>query len=135
MEFRLPKLHHSAFEDVMDEIELLGFPLCDVFTLVDTDPTIFCTAKHLPAYLGKQVDLLCYYITQKPVRTIKGQLMYFGTFIDSTGNWVDSVHFPDTADKHRLTGKGFYHIRGKVVEEFGVYSNEVSWMHKIGLKQ
>ena len=135
VEFKLPKLHHSAFEDAMDEIEILGFPLCNVFTLVDADLSKFVTAKQLPGYLGKQIELLCYYITQKPVRTVKGQLMYFGTFIDSKGDWVDSVHFPDTAEKHRLTGKGFYHMKGKVVEEFGVYSIEVVYMQKVGLKQ
>jgi hypothetical protein len=59
--------------------------------------------------------------------------MFFGTFIDEAGDWVDSVHFPDTANKHRLTGRGFYHIKGKVVDDFGVYSIEVSWMQKVGL--
>jgi DNA polymerase-3 subunit alpha len=34
-----------------------------------------------------------------------------------------------------LTGRGFYHIKGKVVEEFGVYSIEARWMQKVGLKQ
>lgn len=135
LDFKLPKLHHSPFEDAMDEIEILGFPLCDVFTLVDAELANFITAKQLPLYLGQQVEILCYYITQKPVRTVKGQLMFFGTFIDKNGDWVDSVHFPDKAEKHRLTGKGFYHIRGKVVEEFGVYSIEVTWMQKVGLKQ
>jgi DNA-directed DNA polymerase III PolC len=135
MEFKLPKLHHTALEDAIDEIELLGFPLCDVFTLVDTDVTKYVTAAQLPKHLGQQVEMLCYYITQKPVRTVKGQLMFFGTFIDKNGDWVDSVHFPNTADKQRLTGKGFYHIKGKVVEEFGVYSIEVATMQKIGLRQ
>jgi DNA polymerase III alpha subunit len=135
MVFKLPQLHHSRFEDAMDEIELLGFPLCDVFTLVDADVSKYVTARQLPQYVGSQVELLCYYITQKPVRTVKGQLMFFGTFIDKNGDWVDSVHFPDKAEKQRLTGKGFYHLKGKVMEEFGVYSVEVSWMQKVGLKQ
>lgn len=60
--------------------------------------------------------------------------MFFGTFIDSAGDWVDSVHFPGVAERSRLTGKGFYHIRGKVVEEFGVHSIEVQWMEKKGFK-
>jgi hypothetical protein len=38
------------------------------------------------------------------------------------------------AEKHRLTGRGYYHIRGKVVEEFGVYGMEVSRMQKIGIR-
>lgn len=132
-QFRLPVLHHTAVEDALDEIELLGFPLCHVFELVDADTSMYITAREIPEHFGAMVDILCYYITEKPVRTIKGQLMYFGTFIDSKGDWVDTVHFPDKAMKHRLTGKGFYHIRGKVVEEFGVYSIEVEWLEKKGI--
>jgi DNA polymerase-3 subunit alpha len=132
--FKLPQLYHTAMEDAMDEKELLDFPLCDPFELVDADPARFTPARNLAACTGKTVDVLVYYITQKPVRTKNGQLMYFGTFIDSNGDWVDSVHFPDTAQKYRLTGRGYYHMKGKVVEEFSVYSLEVSWLKKLGLK-
>ena len=134
IEFKLPQLYHTPMEDAMDEKELLDFPLCDPFELVDADPSEYTSARNLAACIGKTVDVLVYYITQKPVRTKNGQLMYFGTFIDSNGDWVDSVHFPDTAQKHRLTGRGYYHMRGKVVEEFGVYSLEVNWLRKVGLK-
>ena len=86
-------------------------------------------------HVGKCVEMLVYYITQKPVRTVKGELMYFVTFIDAYGDWVDSVHFQDMADKYRLTGKGFYHVNRRFVDDFGVYSIEVSWMKKIWLRQ
>ncbi len=135
LEFKLPQLHHSAFEDALDEKEILDFALCDPFKLVDADLSKFIKAKDFPQHTGKLIDVLVYYITEKPLRTSKGQLMYFGTFIDSAGDWVDSVHFPDVAEKNRLTGRGFYHIKGKVVEEFGVYSIEARWMQKVGLKQ
>jgi hypothetical protein len=58
---------------------------------------------------------------------------HFGTFLNSAGDWIDTVHFPDRADKYPLTGKGFYHMKGKVVEEFGVFSIEVMKMSKIGI--
>lgn len=132
--FKLPELYHTPYEDALDQIELLGFPLCDVFSLVDAHPTKFITANQLQQNVGNQVEILCFYICEKPVRTVKGQMMFFGTFIDRNGDWVDPVHFPDTATKQRLTGKGFYHIQGKVIEEFGVYSIDVCWMQKIGLK-
>jgi DNA polymerase-3 subunit alpha len=61
--------------------------------------------------------------------------MQFGTFTDSKGDWLDTVHFPDSAARYRLAGSGFYHMRGKVVEEFGVYSVEVKWMQQVGVKQ
>ena len=135
LQFKLPQLHHTLLEDALDEKELLGFYLCHPFNLVDADVKTFVAAKEIKAHVGRQINMLGYYITQKPVRTVKGQLMYFGTFIDSNGDWIDSVHFPDTADKYRLTGGGFYHLKGWIVEEFGVYTIEVSWMQKIGLKQ
>lgn len=133
--FQLPPLHHTPLEDALDERELLDFPLCDPFALVDADPAAFVPARDLHRQVGQVVELLVYYITQKPVRTIRGQLMYFGTFFDPQGDWVDSVHFPESARQHRLTGRGYYHLRGKVVDDFGVYSVEVHWMRKIGLKQ
>jgi DNA polymerase-3 subunit alpha len=133
--FKLPVLYHTPLEDALDEKELLGFYLCDPFTLVAADLKAYILAKQFKDYVDQQVEVLVYYITQKPVRTVKGQVMYFGTFIDAKGDWVDSVHFPDSAMKYRLTGQGFYHIKGKVVEEFGVYSIEVKWMQKVGIKQ
>jgi hypothetical protein len=72
---------------------------------------------------------------QKPVHTIKEQLMFFGSFIDCNSDWVDSVHFPEAAQNHQLTGRSFYHLKGKIMEEFGVYNIEVKWMQKIGIKR
>ena len=33
-----------------------------------------------------------------------------------------------------VTGKGFYSMTGKVVEEFGVFTVEVSYCKKVGIK-
>lgn len=60
--------------------------------------------------------------------------MYFGTFIDMNGDWLDTVHFPDVNLNYPLSGKGFYSMKGKVVEEFGVYSLEVKYCRKAGIK-
>jgi DNA polymerase-3 subunit alpha len=133
--FTLPALHQTALEDALDEMGLLGFPLCDPFSLIEFDKSRYVPAKNLANHVDKEVEVMAYYITQKPVRTIKGELMYFGTFIDPAGDWLDSVHFPQVADRHPLTGKGYYHLRGKVVDDFGVYSVEVTAMKKIGMKQ
>jgi DNA polymerase-3 subunit alpha len=135
LEFKLPQLVQTAMEDALDEIEILGFPLCDPFDLVDADLSQFIPAKELASHLGKEINVIGYYITQKPVRTVKGELMQFGTFIDQHGDWLDSVHFPDVTSKVPLSGKGYYHLKGKVVDDFGVYSLEVKWMKKLGLKQ
>lgn len=133
--FKLPVLHHTPLEDALDEMELLGFPLCDPFTLVDVDTAPFVKAQQLSACIGSAVEMLVYYVTQKPVRTVKGQVMFFGTFIDPCGDWVDTVHFPDSAASYTLSGGGFYHIKGKVVDDFGVCSVEVHWMQKVGIRR
>ena len=118
----------------MDEIELFGFPLDDCFDLVDCDISAYITVDDFEKNIGKTINVLGYFITAKPTTTTKGDQMYFGTFLDSKGQWVDSVHFPNVADKYALQGNGFYAIKGKVVEEFDVYSIEVHSMKKIGLK-
>ena len=79
--FKLPALHHSTLEDALDEIELLNFPLCDPFSLIEFNRGPFVPAKEMSAHVGKEVEVMTYFITQKPVRTVKGVLMYFGTFI------------------------------------------------------
>jgi hypothetical protein len=33
--------------------------------------------------------------------------------------------------KYPLRGRGFYEIKGKVTEDFGVYTIEVTWMDKV----
>jgi DNA polymerase-3 subunit alpha len=60
--------------------------------------------------------------------------MYFHTFIDARGDWLDTVFFPQIATRYPVKGKGFYSMKGKVTEEFGVYSVDVSYCRKIGIK-
>ncbi len=48
--------------------------------------------------------------------------MFFHTFIDAAGDWLDTVFFPQTALRYQLTGKGFYSMKGKVIEEFGMHT-------------
>jgi DNA polymerase-3 subunit alpha len=132
--FDLPDLPQEPYEDRYDQIELLGFTLEDPFSLADTDLSGYVTANRLQEHVGAMVDVLGYYITYKNVRTKNGAYMFFGTFLDAHGDWIDSVHFPDSANRHLLEGPGFYHLRGKVTEEFGVHTIEVQWMKKIGLK-
>ena len=78
--------------------------------------------------------MLGYLIVTKPVGTIKNDTMYFHTFIDAKGNWLDAVCFPQIAIRYPVTGKGFYSMKGKVVEEFGVYNVEVTYCKKVEIK-
>jgi len=133
--FHLPKLKQHPLDDALDEIEILGFPLCNVFDLAKEYAGNFLPARELPNYIGKQVSVLGYLVTSKSVNTISNQLMYFHTFLDSDGEWLDTIFFPHTNHFQAVTGKGFYAMKGKVVEEFGVCSVEVAECRKIGLRE
>ncbi len=132
--WQLPALAEHPLDDAYDEMELLGFPLTDVWQMVDTDLGEFLGTRDLTANLGKTVTLIGYLVTTKGARTVKGESMFFGTFLDKFGDWLDTVHFPDSADKFPFQGKGFYVMKGKVAEEFGVYSVDVYYMKKQGLR-
>ena len=86
-------------------------------------------------FLEKEVSVLGYLVTSKPVHTVKNETMFFHTFIDAAGDWLDTIFFPPTARKYNVTGRGFYSMKGKVVEEFGVYSVDVSFCKKVGIKE
>jgi DNA polymerase III alpha subunit len=128
--YPLPPLQRGELEDAFDEIELLGFPLCDPFKLVTPVETTH-TAGCLPERIGKPVNILGYRVTIKYTSTLKGDPMYFGTFYDKAGEVFDTVHFPDVARKFPFRGRGFYRISGTVVDDFGVCMIEVRSMEKI----
>jgi DNA polymerase III alpha subunit len=132
--FLLPALSHHPYDDAIDEIELLGFPLSNVFDLVNDNFCNYTLAADLEKHLGQEVQVLGYLITTKPVNTKHKEVMYFGTFIDAVGDWLDTVHFPPVEKQYPLAGKGFYHIIGKVVEEFGAFAVEVRVCKKVGIK-
>ena len=134
LEFKLPALRQQPLDDAIDEIELLGFPLCNVFELANADLNKYVPAKEIEKHLGKEINVLGYLITTKPVHTIKNETMYFHTFIDADGDWLDTVFFPQVAKYSHVAGKGFYSMRGTVVEEFGVYSVEVNYCKRVGIK-
>ncbi len=129
-EYPLPQLQHNKLEDAFDEIELLGFPLCNPFKLIE-DPERGILATQLREHLNREVHIIGYSVTTKPTSTRTGQPMAFGTFNDREGNVFDTVHFPDVIKKYPLRGRGFYEIKGRVTEDFGVYTIEVNWMDKV----
>ena len=130
-EYPLPELQRNQIEDAFDEIELLSFALCDPFKLVSSSDYGNVTAKGLLQKTGKRVSILGYVVTTKYTSTLKGEPMYFGTFYDQLGEVFDTVHFPDIAREFPFRGRGFYFIKGKVVEDFGVAMIEVTSMEKI----
>ena len=134
LQFTLPELTDHPLDDLYDQIEIMDFTITNPFALVDDDPQKYVPAKELSSMTGKQVKCLAYFIAHKHVITKNNDAMYFGTFVDSNLDWIDTVHFPDVAKKYPITNSGFYKVTGKVVEDFGVPSIEVSSMIKVGYK-
>ncbi len=132
--YDLPFLRQEPMEDAFDEMELLGFPLCDPYLLLETDHLGDTMAAQLMPKLSQKVEMVGYLVTTKDTSTKDGKRMHFGTFYDAHGHVFDTVHFPPVARKYPIQGRGFYRIRGKVVEDFGYPMLETDWMEKLGIK-
>ena len=134
LQFDLPNLLDNHLDDLYDEMEIMGFTLTNPFELIDDDPDKYVCAKDIAACHGKTVTTLVYFITHKHAITKNNDDMYFGTFVDKNLDWIDTVHFPDVAKKYPINNSGFYKITGRVTEDFGAFSIEVSRMIKVGYK-
>lgn len=157
---KLPQLQHFELSDAYDELELLGFPLCDPFLLVEhrTDQEMITTpmdigavnsaarlssgeglreilARDMPQYIGKRVSMLGYVVHIKPTKTGTGERMSFGSFIDTNGDFWDSTQFPSVEAQYPFRGRGVYRLTGKVEEEFGHLSLSVHHVEKLPWKQ
>ena len=134
-DLNLPILEEGPLDQAFDEIELLGFPLCSPFDLLSDPSGVIehdcIPASRLSAVKGRRVRLIGYYVCQKSVRTVKGQHMAFGTWLDRSGDFFDTVHFPDILSRHPFRGPGLYKIDGRVTEEFGFFSLEAITMEKL----
>lgn len=126
----LPTLVHEPLEDAFDEWEILGFPLCSPFDLLEEWPVTSLNAR----LLADRGDILGYLVTLKTTWTKKGERMYFGYFLDAQGAFFDTVHFPSDLKKYAFKGGGIYWMQGAVMEEFGQRSLRVLQMRKLGWK-
>ncbi len=134
-QYRLPELEYNPLEDAYDEIELLGFPLTmSYFDLLLTSFRGEAMAADLDNRIGAVVRMVGLLVTIKYVKTVKGELMHFGTFTDAAGEFFDTTHFPDSLRQYPFRGHGIYLILGKVVTEFGYASVEVRKLAKLGMK-
>jgi DNA polymerase-3 subunit alpha len=155
---RLPELQHYPLADAYDELDLLGFPLCDPFTLVEsgewssvnsewknstrsapftnghspfTSPFPTILQREMHEHVGKQVTMLGYMVHVKATDTQGGQRMSFGSFIDTVGDLWDSTQFPSVAARYPFRGRGVYRLTGVVEEEFGHVSLRTRTMEKL----
>jgi DNA-directed DNA polymerase III PolC len=144
-EYVLPPLYHGRLDDAYDELELLGFPLCSPFELINGSqksevrsptsdfrlPTSDLLASDLKNHKNKTIEIIGYHVTSKHTQTKHKDHMMFGTFLDREGFFFDTVHFPKIAAQFPFTGRGCYCIKGKVAEEFGFYSIDVIEMNRL----
>ena len=86
-------------------------------------------------HLYLEIKMIGYIISVKKTITKNGEIMYFGTFRDEDGTFLDSIHFPKIAIKYPFKGKGVYALKGKVTKEFDFYSLEVSYMERVYYKK
>ncbi len=133
--FELPALEQNGLSDVYDEIEFLGFPITrSYFDLLETKSRGEILAHEMADNVGKTTRMIGLLVTIKYVRTVKKEWMHFGTFIDVTGHFFDTVHFPRSVTQYPFRGDGIYLVKGKIVEEFGFPSMNVEKMAKMPLK-
>lgn len=129
--YKLPELFSSWVDDAFDELELFGFSLSSPFNLLRHPTASQLTAGELKNHINKTIEITGYLITTKYAATSKGEKMFFGTFIDREGVWIDTVHFPEAAKTFPFKGRGCYSITGKVVEEFDFICIEVTEMRHL----
>lgn len=130
-EFHIPAFQHTTEEAIFDQIELLGFPLFDPFKILRRRQSDAVLAKDLYRYNDQSVWIEGYLIHSKRTTTSNGDRMFFGTFLDQEGEWLDTVHFPNIAARFPFRGRGVYAIYGKVFMEYDCILIEAEYMEKM----
>jgi DNA-directed DNA polymerase III PolC len=132
--FVMPPFEQSKLEDAYDEIELLGFPVTlSWFDMLQTKFRGDITAAEMKGMVGLKVKMVGQLVTVKYIRTVKREIMNFGTFVDTRGEFFDTTHFPQSLTGWPFRGSGTYLIQGKIVDEFGYTTLEVEKMAKLPL--
>jgi DNA-directed DNA polymerase III PolC len=117
-------------QKMKNEIEVFGFivsvhPMSYYRTALRMEDTVF--ARDLGGLVGRRVRVAGIMITAKTVRTRDERLMQFISFEDETAIY-ETVFFPQQYKRFArvLSSHGPYVLTGKVTEEFGVISLNVS---------
>lgn len=131
--YAIPVLKEGPYDQAFDEIELLGFPLCSPFDLLQSSPTGTILAADMYRYVGRRAAMTGYLVTRKYVTTVKREQMNFGTWLDRDGLFFDSTHFPVSLAQFPFRGKGIYLMYGRIVLDFDFPMMEVERMDKLPL--
>jgi len=130
-DYVLPKFSITDLENAFDQMELISFPLYDPFILLEHQPDSNLITSDLKNHIDSVITIHGYLVTLKNTRTSKGDRMFFGTFLDRVGQWLDTVHFPRVAKMYPFQGRGIYELKGKVVTEFDFITLEVIAMQRM----
>lgn len=130
----LPVLEEDPLENAFEQLELLGFTLCNPFELIEQSLPPHQKAIDIPAHIGKEIITYGYLINTKRTSTKSGESMLFGTFLDRDGENIDTVHFPDVAAAYPFRGSGIYELTGIITSEFDFQTLEVATMKKINYR-
>ena len=135
-EFTIPELWSHELEDAFDEMEYLGFTVnFTPFQLLKEKPDLPLRAKDVRAHVDREVTMLLYLVNIKYTQTLKEHhRMNFGTWYDIEGEWVDTVHFPNSAANFPFRGPGCYVIKGKVMNDFGFITIDVHHMERLAMR-
>jgi len=131
--FTLPKLNSNWVEDAYDEMELLGFPICDYFKLANSALNGGILAKEMKKHINKEVLIYGNLVTTRYNKTSQGKLMRLSTFVDQNGVYFDAVHFTSVVDKYPINGLGIYACYGKITDRFDFYSMNIVWSKKLSV--
>ncbi|MBT8318547.1 MAG: DNA polymerase III subunit alpha, partial [Gramella sp.] len=129
-DFELPEFERSKLIEAYDQMDLLGFPLCSQFDLLQEHVEHTLTAKDLKNHIDQNVEIFGNLVNSRKTGTSNGKYMYFGTFYDIDGGIFDVVLFPKVAEKYPLRNRGIYKCYGKVVCDLGYISLDVKWISR-----
>ena len=133
-QFDLPTITTSFVEEAYDQMELLGFPLCDYFDLIDEPLNDSILVKDLNKNSNKTVLLYGVLVHTRFHKASNGKILRFCTFTDKEGNYFDTVHFTKVVEKYPIHGLGVYACYGKVTTSFDFCSLDIVWSRKLALK-
>ena len=130
--YQLPELINTRLENAYHELEILGFPVrMSMFELLETEYRGEIYAGDLINHIGQTVKMVGLFVCEKTVPTKNNKRMWFGAFLDVEGNFFHTTHFPNTTPAYPFRGAGCYLLLGKVVEDFGCPSIEVTKIAKL----
>ncbi|TNE53621.1 MAG: DNA polymerase III subunit alpha [Bacteroidetes bacterium] len=133
--FELPLLEEFPEEEAFEQLELLGFPICNPFELLQNPLPEHVSSEQFFDFEHQAICTYGYLIAFKRSETNAGATMCFGTFYDQSGAIIDSVHFPDSIRKYPINGKGIYRLEGLISIEFEHPSIEVHVLEKLPYKE